>query len=391
MKPLEKLKSKPSSGAASSSTKKPQSISSSAKKTSTYTASSRGSEVNISKSPSRRNDSSKKFSGNKTSNKVECRLSEGGHFMSSCSTYTTPKSRRERCVEIGRCSNCSSTKHAARNCPAKQYGLDRPCGLCRSSAHITALCSAGAKAKGKSPRPSFDDDEHPSSPKASGASSSPGVTSRSDLCINNRTSASNCILPTVSLTVKRGNKSVLIRALLDFGSQSSYFCDGVMNKLGVDINSLPSSQNTIKTFLGEQERSMRSIDLELGVCCGSLSKHSIFIDPDLDVSFEVKGLIGAINIVRTSGYRIADRFYAGRHGDFAGGIQGLLGVDVLSKLKHFRVVNCLGGSAIETCHGYIPFGPVKTFLTPAQIETIFGSESKPDHSCSPETKSGNRS
>lgn len=127
-----------------------------------------------------------------------------------------------------------------------------------------------------------------------------------------------------------------------------------------------------KDFSGRTNSNHESIDLEINVCCDSFVEVPVLVDPDLDVGFEVKGLMGAEFNIRHNGYRIADSFYHRcRHSDHVKNIECLLGIDVLYLLKHFKVVNCLKGSAIDTCHGHIPFGPVKSFLTPSQIETIF--------------------
>ena len=301
---------------------------------------------------------------------VKCKLCEGAHFMTSCTTYSNSVNRRARCVELGLCANCSSAKHVSLQCPAKKYGLSRPCILCKSKLHISALCSSNTKAKGKSNR-------HHATNESSTSSSSPQgtveeETTRNNLCINTGSSSSGNILPTMSLKVKKGDKMVTVRALLDFGSQRSYFRGSFLEKLGVSLDSLPQCSSTIKTFLGEQTRIMNPIDLEINVCCDSFVEVPVLVDPDLDVGFEVKGLMGAEFNIRHNGYRIADSFYHRcRHSDHVKNIECLLGIDVLYLLKHFKVVNCLKGSAIDTCHGQIPFGPVKSFLTPSQIETIF--------------------
>lgn len=107
-------------------------------------------------------------------------------------------------MELGLCANCSSAKHVTLQCPAKKYGLSRPCILCKSKLHISALCSSNTKAKGKSNR-------HHAANESSTSSSSPQgtveeETTRNNLCINTGSSSSGNILPTMSLKVKRGIK-----------------------------------------------------------------------------------------------------------------------------------------------------------------------------------------
>ncbi|KAL7639506.1 UNVERIFIED_CONTAM: hypothetical protein RMT77_010007 [Armadillidium vulgare] len=113
----------------------------------------------------------------------------------------------------------------------------------------------------------------------------------------------------------------------------------------------------------------------MGICCGK-KFHSlpVNIDPQLDVSFEVKGLKGAIRNIIKNGYKIADNHYENMHSDRVTNIEGLLGIDAINLLKDLKTVQCINDSALETCHGFVPFGPVKTFLTPSQEAEIFGEE-----------------
>ncbi|KAL7633061.1 UNVERIFIED_CONTAM: hypothetical protein RMT77_016637 [Armadillidium vulgare] len=311
------------------------------------------------------------------SSSVKCKLCDGTHFMSSCTVYSNPTSRIERCIETELCSSCSSTKHKSKQCPAKRYGLSRPCFYCKSKKHISALCTSEKNGKRKSEQHRRTDDTP--TPSSSFAQTEEDESQQSHLCINTGSTPSGNILPTISLKVKRGNKIQEIRALLDFGSQRSYFKGSVMEKLGVNIASLPRQNTTVKTFLGEQTRTMYSIDLELNLCCGSYTQIPALVDPNIDV----KGLMGAEYNIRRNNFKIADRFYqGGRHGDIVNNVECLLGIDALYLMKHFKVVNCIRGSAIDSCHGFVPFGPVRKFLTPSQIEVIFGEE----NSISPQRK-----
>lgn len=345
------------------------------KKLSSFNASTKRSEKREEPSkPSTDMNRPSNTSGNRTSgtatSSVDCKICSGNHYMSSCTTYASPLERRERCIELGMCGNCSSLKHNSSKCPAKRFGLTRPCGLCRSRAHITALCSAGAKSKPSNNRQGITSDL-PSSSNAVSLNETNDSSASQHLCINNSVTESNCLLPTIALKVKKGNKIVLARLLLDFGSQRSYFSSSVIRRLGIELESLPLYRNHIKTFLGEQERNMRSVDLELLLCCDQYAKMPVFIDPTLDISFDVKGLKAAVLNIRRNNIEIADEFYGRKLGDSVNNIDGLLGIDALHHFKHFHVIDCLGGSAFETCRGVIPYGPVKAFLTPSQISSIF--------------------
>lgn len=65
------------------------------------------------------------------------------------------------------------------------------------------------------------------------------LTSFQHLCINKSISESNCLLPTITLKVRKANKVVVASLLLDFGSQRSYFSSSVIRRLGIEFDSLP--------------------------------------------------------------------------------------------------------------------------------------------------------
>ena len=300
-----------------------------------------------------------------------CKFCEGKHRMISCEKYSSPETRRKRCRELNICFNCSSSKHISNKCPAKKYGLSSPCGLCGNRAHISALCFQSFQRPRVSSGSSKENNLQPPSDTAEDS-----LASSSHIGINAGTSISQNILPTISINVKKGNKIIPVRMLLDLGSQHTYFNSNILAKLGIDIQSLPSINNRIKTFLGEEVRTLRTLNIEMGICCGK-KFHSlpVNIDPQLDVSFEVQGLSGAIRNIIKNGYKIADNHYENIHSDKVTNIEGLLGIDAIHRLRHLKTVQCIRGSALETCHGFVPFGPVKTFLTPSQETEIFGKKS----------------
>ena len=163
------------------------------------------------------------------------------HFMQSCSQYKTPQDRRARCIELGLCAAFSGAQHNTENCPAKKYGLSRPCFLCKSKLHVSALCTASAKAADKSKSKLSDE-------------SVPGLSDSSNhqtnWSVNSGHSKADFLLPTISLTFCKGNKSHLVRCLVDLGSQRSYIHSSVLALLGIQLNSIPQFESSIKTFLG---------------------------------------------------------------------------------------------------------------------------------------------
>ena len=284
--------------------------------------------------------------------------------MSKCAKYNTSRLRIERCEDIGLCSICSSASHLKDKCTAPRRGLRDPCIYCNSKGHVSPLCpNEIAPPSSTGTRPRHRRHSEDGIPK--------DVKSHIQYLSLSAGNNSSCyILPTMTLKVRKGNKTVPIRVLLDLGSQRSYFHTSVMDKLGVKTNSLPSFKNTVKTFIGEEERPMSLAHLEMKICCGNYTPLPVFVDPSLDVDFYVKGFAGAIYNVSAHRYKLADRT-AGQLGDTVTDIEGLLGIDALQHLKHLQVNPCIKGTALDTCRGFIPFGPVEKFLTPSQYGTIF--------------------
>ena len=342
LKSLEKTREK-NSFYGKDKTTKVSSSSPSKKKSSSYHNSSEVSSPKKSKSKDELGSSSGEHKTSILNNPL-CKLCEGKHFMNSCVAYSSPKLRRERCVALRLCTNCSSANHHTKDCPAKRYGLSRPCWVCKSRVHITALCSSNAKSKTKSgnsinlPSTSSNQDTEEDDERVS-----------NNVCINLGNSSSGHILPTISLKMRNGNKVIPVRVLLDLGSQRSYFHPSVLSKLSIDIYSLPSHNSSIKTFLGEQVRTMRHLELDLNICCRTFKKLPVYIDSELDVSFDVKGLMGAIYNIKACGFKVADSFYTGNHADQVTNIEGLLGTDALCLMKHFCSVSCVKGSIVRTC------------------------------------------
>lgn len=362
LKSMERMKaSKPHTTFSENSSKR--SVSSPSKKKKNFFQSSHFSSQQKSTSPK----SDSKISTTFTS--IKCKLCEAAHSMSACSKYINPSARRERCIQIGLCASCSSSKHETSFCPAKKYGLSYSCAICKSKAHISALCSSGIKVNQKGSRNTVKSTIPPSAVTSTEEEDS---TIQNHLCINTGSAPSENILPTISLDVKLGDKIIKIRCMIDCGSQQTYCRSSVLDRLGIDISSLPHHITNIKTFLGQQSRTMHPVNLEMKLCCNSYHKISVLVDPELNIGFEVKGLMGAEFNIRQNGFNIADRFYyGGIHQDVVDNIDCLLGNDSLYLMKHFKVVNCINGSAIESCLGFIPFGPIRSFLTPSQIKTIF--------------------
>ena len=176
--------------------------------------------------------------------------------MSQCEKYPSYSKRVKRCIELGICSICSSFKHLKDECPAPEKGLSRPCFHCQSKGHIDPLCPSSNRTSGAAT---------PRSRSNSNTEEGPLDQVKNDLhylSMSAGNDLSDQILPTMTLKVRKGKKTVPVRILLDLGSQRTYFHSNVLKNLGVDSKSFMTVRNTVKTFIGEEERIMSSLPLD---------------------------------------------------------------------------------------------------------------------------------
>lgn len=77
------------------------------------------------------------------------------------------------------------------------------------------------------------------------------------------------------------------------------------------------------------------VELEINICCKKVQRN-LLLDPNLDINFEVKGLIDDIYNVSASGFKVVDSFYKGKYDDHVSNIECILGIDSLYLIKHFN-------------------------------------------------------
>ena len=164
---------------------------------------------------------------NKKGNSRYCKFcSIFGHSMLQCTKFEKVADLQKRCISLGLCAICTSSKHDAEKCPSKDFKLSFSCNNCKKNAHITTLCSG---------------------PSIGGISS--------HLCINVQHFKSNYqpfLLPLLSITFHGVNTSHTVRCLLDTGSQRSYLSWPVAKELRGHMN-MPSVNYDVTTFLGASE------------------------------------------------------------------------------------------------------------------------------------------
>ena len=201
------------------------------------------------------------------------------HSMLQCTKFEKVAERQKRCISLGLCALCTSSKHDAEKCPGKDFKFSFSCNNCKKNAHITALC----------PGPSN------------------GGTS-SHLCINVQHFKSNYqtfLLPVLSITFHGVNTSRTVRCLLDTGSQRSYLSWPVAKELCGHMN-MPSVSYDVTTFLGASERHFGECLTHLSIPGGRKQPIAMLADPQFNISLNVSQLDVAVNNIVQEGYTLAE-------------------------------------------------------------------------------------
>ena len=180
---------------------------------------------------------------------LHCRLCNiDGHKISYCTKYPNVLSRKARCRELNLCILCSSAKHKSEDCPGNLNKLSFQSEECKTRRHITPLCE----------------------PKTKRDNSATFLTVYTNLELREQP----YILPIVGVTIIRGKVTCKFNCLFDTGSQRSYFCKRVINKLGCTESDLAPVEFEIKTFLGSKVKNLNQVTLEIEV---NKEKKSLYL------------------------------------------------------------------------------------------------------------------
>ena len=261
--------------------------------------------------------------------------------MLQCTKFEKVADHQKRCISLGLCALCTSSKHDTEKCPGKDFKLSFSCNNCKKNAHIAALC----------PGPSN------------------GGTS-SHLCINVQHFKSNYqpfLLPVLSITFHGVNTSRTVRCLLDTGSQRSYLSWPVAKELRGHMN-MPSVSYDVTTFLGASERHFGECLMHVSIPGGRKQPIAMLADPQFNISLNVSQLDVAVNNIVQEGYTLAEPTLATNGESIP--VQGLVGVDILQFIPNLHISKCMLGSAWSTPSGIVPFGNVLHFLHPNQVTPI---------------------
>ena len=145
-----------------------------------------------------------------------------GHASSYCRTYAKLEARQKKCVELGLCSLCTKSTHTTESCYGKNNKLNFPCRICKSRAHVAAMCDNKKVVK----------------------------TEQTHVCLStNLQNQSNYLLPIISMQMQ-GHDGTLFKfnCLLDTASSRTYISQAISDKLNLNSNLCKDVEYQVKTF-----------------------------------------------------------------------------------------------------------------------------------------------
>ena len=275
---------------------------------------------------------------------LHCRFCNlDGHSNLYCTTYDTYEKRKDRCLALGLCLQCTSLKHSTDDCYGKLNKLFNPCRFCKAHNHVGAMCQK---------RTSY-------SPKGS------AITR---VCLSTEVEdCSNFLLPVFTIVMEGPNgEPIKFNTLLDTCSSRTYISKKIANKLDLDKNKLNRVEYEVKTFLKSENKHFREATVQVNLPSGRYNVVPVLIDDDFDMDLKIRNLNIAISNIKNANLQLAAEY-----SEFSDtiSIDGLVGVDILQYIGDMRVVKCLNGSAYQIATGLIPYGNISHFLFSHQIVT----------------------
>ncbi|CAK9801742.1 hypothetical protein ANTPLA_LOCUS2930 [Anthophora plagiata] len=166
-----------------------------------------------------------------TSQSEACPLCSAFHYIQKCTKFTcmTPVERREIVRRHARCFNCLSRRHAVRECPSKHT-----CRICRKRHHSALHLDSDSDSR------LTTGNSHSIAPVETVARTPNDVISHQTSV--NSTTRHSMLLTTASVTVGvPGGRRVLVRALIDQGSEVTFISENLAQLLRAKRIRMPTS------------------------------------------------------------------------------------------------------------------------------------------------------
>ena len=241
---------------------------------------------------------------------------DSDHQLIRCSKYPTVKSKIEKLQTINGCTKCAFTNHVKDKC---RFKFKNSCMHCKGY-HWSYLCNKDAKPNyGKDSKPVKTEFKSVKNPKMIDVNNEkPPKTSQTNSDNVGKIETSNgitTITEVQSSSVEEGTilptftgecQGQLIRVMKDGGSQSNFISDKFASKLNLTVID-DNVELTIKGINTEKKYQTKSVEFEIKV--GEIySKIRALCLPSIDISLSLPKLPNIVEIFKSKGYVIADKF-----------------------------------------------------------------------------------
>ena len=274
---------------------------------------------------------------------LNCSLCLGAnHPINRCTEYLKPKDKIERLKSISGCVRCGNSDHSVAEC---KFRFRKKCNICEKW-HFTFLCPEAEDLEKKSDTRSKRKPDSSKTPAPKGENSKQLNIHSVTACLHHESRNLDTVLSTLTLGLP--NKSKSVRALMDFGSQSSFIAEDLLRdqeylvldeNVKVDLKGINDTKSYISKLIqmplrfGEQVIQVKLLTL-----------------PSIDIALELPKLSRIVSQFKSKHYVLADSFLSGEC-DKIDGIGILLGANASS---------CFEGS-------YVKFGKDSVYM-----QTKFG-------------------
>lgn len=268
-----------------------------------------------------------------------------GHSMINCLKYSDTEARIARCQEKNLCELCTSSKHSSKDCYGQSNKLTYACKYCNGKNHISALCNKNKSIK----------------------------SNNVNVCINTHITENLYLLPILNINVKFNKMSCSFNALLDSGSQRSYFSDRILSDLNINKENLYKIPYEVRTYVGSEHKELNEVMLDVQIDLNKYKQIPILIDNNFNIEFEISDLNHALSNFNKMNLNLAGNF------DQSNKVQvnGLLGVDFIQFLQPIKPVKLMNGAAWEIFGKICPYGNILHFLYRNQVTpVVYNSEPK---------------
>ena len=285
-------------------------------------------------------------------NQLTYKLCSAGHSMGKCKNFNNYEDKISRLKELSLCIRCSGSGHDENSCYGKQSKLRFECKVCKKREHITPLCPTQTKSK---------------------SSQSTNV----NLCFAQRSFDSSHILPTMTLDLKNGNKSRMVRCLIDTGSQRSYVSEKAAKDLCQDVSGLYALECDVCTYIGQDTKGFKQMSTGIRIN-NRLIFIPLLVDSTLNITFEVPGMNEIINKFKQNNIALFDdTFHEDKDHEIVV-VDMLIGIDIMQYMSSVTWNKVLGGSCMVIDNKMTLIGNVFNFLDKDQSKSVMSSINKSD-------------